>query len=596
MTDGSQAGIPMEPNLIPEDELSARVLKIKSFFLQLNKSMKQISLYRHNVSGYGEYIRLAYDELNALLEEMETLSLMVEQRGLKYQGVQVYGDDSNELNLAYRFYRDGIRLLRFRAGLDEKELLHFILVCLTNFKETEFANEDMVSLMWRSDFKHIEHVVMETFALGQESAEQTQIDVDNIVGFLYRTMSSASKDRVQFARLSLDDLDIEIRDVEQIAGIKIEGESATEGDRERFRKEVTNDLAVGNFRRLCVVLFAMFESDLDVKLSEVIQEAFEQLLDTFLLQENLEAIRWLFDQFNDLKKKNIPPGSMALVDFLSKHLVSRLSDSERVDKIGDMLEADSRPEMIKRVQSHFEFIDERALDSLLGVLERLSNPATRQLVCNKLASFGPQHVDVYVNRLSSSKANYVRDMLHIIDLLGYEDRTKVTAGLLNHPNLAIRIEALKTIGDGQDPSAGPYVMRALKDPDPQVRITAAMLLPNFDRAMALRSLLSLAKDPSFDQKSEKEQAAVYGSMSSLGMRESMEFLKEQMHSGGILSKKSSSNRKRNIVNGIVACSSISGYQLLKAELAAGIKDKELANLVQRACVQLKKRLLGSAGE
>jgi hypothetical protein len=155
------------------EQVRERVAGVVDFFQLLRKAFKQIGLYRHNVTGYGKYLAGAYEALHRLLESYEGIAMHVEQRGFKYLGQPVYSEEATDLNLAFMFYRDGVRLLVFRQGLTALELLDFALICLTNFKDLEFAQEDMGSLMWKSNFSHIEHVVLECFALGSEAPEQT---------------------------------------------------------------------------------------------------------------------------------------------------------------------------------------------------------------------------------------------------------------------------------------------------------------------------------------------------------------------------------------------------------------------------------------
>jgi hypothetical protein len=578
------------------EEGAALIAEVSGFFQLLNKSLKQIGLYRHNVAGYRQYLGPAYAALHKVVEQAGSIPLLVEQTGFRYLGQLVYQEQASELNLAFKFYRDGVRLLRFRQGLTEQELLDFILICLTNFQSLEFAQEDMVSLMWKRNFDHLEHVVMDTFALGAESTEQTQIEVDQIVDHLYRTMSTRTRDSLAFARLSVDDLDIEIKEIEQIAGLAIRGEPASPTDQIRFQHEAEEDLKQGNMRRLTAVLFRLFAEDLDTKLAEALPAVYTQLLDGFLLQDNLAAVEWLLDNLQAVLKQQVPAGSLALAQHILGHLGARMCDPERVDRLGEFLDVAVRPEQLAQVASYLARLSPRALGPLVAVLERLTRPEARALVCDRLAGYGPDHLDTYVNRLQTNKANFVRDLLSIIDRLQPPNKTQILAGLLAHPNLAIRIEALTSIGDGNDLAGSAHVMKALRDPDAQVRTTAARLLPNFDPGVALRSLLEIAKEPTFEDKPDREQAAVFCSLAMLNVPPAIEYLRGELHATGLLQKKHLAIRKRNIISGIASSGSITAYQLLRAELQQGVKDKELSQLMERACARLKDRLLAGGGD
>jgi hypothetical protein len=184
-------------------------------------------------------------------------------------------------------------------------------------------------------------------------------------------------------------------------------------------------------------------------------------------------------------------------------------------------------------------------------------------------------------------------MLYIIDKLNPPDKLQIMAQLLKHPNLAIRLEALNTIGAGSDETCRVYVLSALNDPDTQMRMTAARLLPNFDMKAALKTLFGILNDPDFHKKPDKEQAAFFSALAMTNLPEASEFFRQQLRATSLLSKKKLAEHKRNIVNGLAMSGSISAYKLLKAELEVGIKEEEVAALAERVCGRLREKLLGS---
>jgi len=217
----------------------------------------------------------------------------------------------------------------------------------------------------------------------------------------------------------------------------------------------------------------------------------------------------------------------------------------------------------------------------------------RRLICDTLAALGKDHLDVFVRRLESTKANVIRDMLYIIDKLNPAEKLQIIAKVLEHPNLALRLEALNTIGSAGEESCYPYVIKALKDSDTQMRIMAARLLSNFDIRKATKTLLILVDDQGFSRKPAQEQTAMFSALAMTDSPDAMDFFREHLRSTSLLSKKKLVEHKRNIVNGLAISGSIAAFKLLKAELEAGIKEEDVLAAAERACEKLRHKLLGN---
>lgn len=584
------------PTPSPEGgDVQQRILQLKEFFEKLNKSIKNISLYRHATAQYGKFLEPAFAAMDSLLQEHGNITLSVEQWTFKIHQAVVYDAEPTEQNLAFRFYRDGVRLLTFREGLDEQELLDFILLCLTNFKDPEFAGEDMVSLMWKQDLAHIEHVVMETFALGKSSSEETKIEVDKIVNYLYHSLTTVSKDSLQFAHLSMDDLELELDNIEQVSGLRVEGEVLKQGDLEAIAKDLEQDLALMWQARFATVLLGLFKGDLDEDLGSRIEVGLVILIDSFLMLENLRGLEWLMRNLERISDRDIPLSSSLLLQHLRVRMADRISEPERVDHLAGVLEKSANQKQLDLARSLLKRLGPASVDTLLTALERMTRPEARAVMCDTLVAFGMDSLDKYIARLTSPKANYVRDMLAVIQEIDPPDKLKIAANLLQHPNLAIRLEALKVVAGSKSRTASAYLTKALRDSDPQVRVTAARLLPQSDAGVAKRSLMALVAEDGFRERPSQEQMVIWSVLASLEDPDVFDYFREQLHSSSLMQKKQLAEMKKNLIKALASSVSIGVYRFLASEQGEGFKDDELQKLVERACVRMKERLLGGTG-
>ncbi|MBW1811380.1 MAG: hypothetical protein JRJ87_24540 [Deltaproteobacteria bacterium] len=575
-----------------DEEIKNRVKDVGEFFAQLKKGIKTIGLYRHNTQQYETYLQHAYNSLTETLEKYEAIQLTVEQSTFKFLKNVIYQAEAAEQNFAFRFYRDGVRLLVFRKGLTSEELLSFVLICLSSSRTSDSSQEDVISMLWKSDFEHIEYVVIESFSLGSESNDQTKVEVDQIVNYLYKRITTESGDSHQFARLSLEDLEIELDDVQQVSGIAIGKSPVLAKEREAIYAELAADERDGMISRLTDVLLDLFEEDLDQELAKTIGDAFMQIFDNQLLKEDFKGVDALFRKVRGLETRHLPAESLAWARQSAHRMLAKLAEPESIEKIADMLDSSSDKELYQLIHQYLAHLDPSTASPILHALERLNRPEARRLLCKVLAILGKEVPKMFAEKLQSPKANYVRDMLFILDTINPPDKIKYIASLVSHPNLAIRIEILKSIASSGDLTVGSYITKALKDKDAQVRATAAALLPNFDLGIAKRALMSIVQADTFAEKPDREQMAMYTALANVNDPEVMAYIRDQLHATSLLGKKKLVDHKKNIINGLANSGSIDVFRLLKAELESGVKDQELQAVMQRACKRLKERLLG----
>lgn len=575
------------------EEIAPQVAAGVELFKEMQRGLKQIALYRHNTAQYGEYLTRTHQMMHAFVEQYETLPLRVEQLGFKLHGEWVYQEDASEMNLAHKFYRDGVRILVFRRGLPSEELVTFVLIMLTNIRTREFQYEDMVSLLWKAELGHIEYVVVDSVAVGSESEEEARAEVDKIVNYLYKKLTSATKDTLSFARISLEDLDIELEDVEQAKGLLIKGQPATNEMKARVQQELDEEDENRVLPKLVLILFKVLEEEFDQDLGQALGDLFVQLLDSFLLHEDFQGINQMLRKLAALERKSLPQASLARVQQIQRDLTARMGESERIAQVGKALDGMAEIKDPENVFQYLVRLDEPAIVPLLQSLETLERQEARRMFCDVLVALGKEHLDVFVRRLESTRANLVRDMMYVIAAINPPDRLKLIAKLLDHPNLAIRLEALQTLSASGEESVRPYVLKALGDQDMQMRIMAARMLTNFDLSTATKTLLAMIQHPDFSKKENNEQTAFFAALATTQSKEAMEFFSEALRSTSLVGKKKLAEHKRLMVNGLALSGSIAAYKLLKAELEIGFKEEDVAQAAERASAKLREKLLGS---
>jgi len=561
---------------------------LKEYFTQLQKSLKKIGLYRHQADQYAQFLSPAFGVLQKVLDRQGTVGLKVEQNTFKYRGAPVFDEPPSEQNPAFRLYREGVRLLIFRSGLTVEELLDFVLICLSHQQTRGRITQDIVGRLWERGFAHIEYVVVESYVLGEgdESEEELEIELDQIIQHIYHSLTGKSSDRIQAARVSLDDLEIELNQVQQARGLVVKNPDIPPPYRHKIQQELEVEEQTYLLPKLLSYILQATADSLDPVTELSLSNALIQLLDNFLLREDFNSISRMMGSLE--KRKGVLEGWHRVFERVRE----KMSDGERVSRVGEAIDTMPDKQEIHRSLDYLQYLDERSFVPLLQTLENLNHPQARRVFCDVLAVVGSNQLDALTAKLSSPKANLVRDIVYVIDQINPENKIAMFARLLAHPNRSIRLEALSAIGASESEGAAAYVRKALGDSDAQVRIKAVQLLPSVDPKAARALLLKTVQHQDFDKKPTEEQVGTFTALAMTDDPQALDFFREQLQASSLLGRKKLAEHKKNLINGLALSASINAYKLLKAELERGLKDPEVAAAAQRACDRLKERLLG----
>ncbi|MGZ6134644.1 MAG: HEAT repeat domain-containing protein, partial [Myxococcaceae bacterium] len=570
------------PDPLADPENRQRLELAKAFAFQLLKGIKQIGMYRHNESRYTEYLEKAHAAVREYTGRWGPLVFKVEQQNFHLFDQPLFTEDTP---LPFKFWRDGIRQFIFRPGLRPDELLSFTLIALS---DVEKQGEDTVAQLWRSPVDNLEYVVVEGFKVDGFSDEEVQVAVDKIVEYLYSRLRSHSDDFLRFARVSAEDLELKLEDVEQVRGAVIAGVTASDELKARLQKEIAEEEHSRLFPKLVSSIFQVAEAGVDDP--ELLEEMFLQLLDALLLQEDFAIINQIVLKLRAMEDR---PG-MSGIRRLKATFVEKMGDEQRLVRVADVLRT-ARPGVLPDIGRYLSSLQPTVLPILLDLLETLDAPEHRLVLCDVIAEFCKVNPVDVVQRLSSERPMTVRDMVYVLERAQHPERMQFFGRVLKHRNLAVRLDVMGTIARGRSLESRRLIAEALKDDTAQVRVQAARLLPEYDREHAYQDLVAVVKSKDFKKRSSEEQAAFYTALGSTGLPAAMSFMTQ------LLAEKAQLwNRARVVeekllaVHGLAGVQSIQSYRALQAVTEDRTQPTEVLVAARRALGETRKKLFGDA--
>lgn len=136
--------------------------------LALTRAARSFLLYDPRNEAIRHFLEVLQDTVEAYSKEFGELPLSVRPFELVVDGEVVYLDRDRERSLAFRLYRDGVRKIALRADVTWPEVLKLLEVLSIRFVGVRQTEDDMVVLLWKAGFQHIDIEAVEGFVPDEE--------------------------------------------------------------------------------------------------------------------------------------------------------------------------------------------------------------------------------------------------------------------------------------------------------------------------------------------------------------------------------------------------------------------------------------------
>lgn len=564
---------------------------VTDFVRLLLKGIKNIGIYQHAQRRYEQFLQPAYDALTGFLEVHRSLPLKIGPYTLEYRGQVVYEDQDKE-NLTYKYYRDGLRFLSFREGLPMDELMKFVLLSEVRLSDDALRREDMVTRLWKEDFRFIEHIVVEGFGLEGNSEREVQVQVEEIVTYLRAQLGARGDDVTRFARLSVEDLELELSDVDQVRGGIISGRTASPDDRAAVQDLLLHEEQQRLFAKVVLILCQILELDCGPDDYNMMLESFTQVLDTLLVSEDVQGAVALYARFREIVERPLPPARHRMVVQLTEAFRRRMVEPQRLESVGQYLKL-NRDLDVAAVKAYLSACGDEEIFVLIDLLSASERVEARRILIEVLADIGENHVEVFARRLDHNSSAVVKDMLAIIRRINPDNQLALIARTLEHPNVMIRLEGLKSLAKSPEGASLQYIERAMKDPDVQIRLGAYRALVQRSPFRAAPRLVKLMQSDAFMGLQQRERLAVATALGETRTEAALQYF------DGVFEQKANlfgrgrlHDLKLLCVSGLVAIRSVAAFRVLAREVQNRHNPKEVMLAAHKAALRLKGELQG----
>ena len=148
-----------------EETLEAEVKSTRSLIQTFLQTVKAYRLYEASHPILSKFIARLKGDFDHYFDEFDSFSLHLGEHQLFHLGKVVYESEDVRESLAFLFFKDGIREMRFYKGLELKEMIGFLDV-VRKSDQVSRTEDDLVTLLWEKDFSHIDFMTVDEYLEG----------------------------------------------------------------------------------------------------------------------------------------------------------------------------------------------------------------------------------------------------------------------------------------------------------------------------------------------------------------------------------------------------------------------------------------------
>jgi hypothetical protein len=421
----------------------------------VSKAARAQQLYLPNNPIYKNAIETLRSGFGPIWRDTDELPLTIAEQEIRWYdavvaggGSEVSGGGKSPDNLAWLFYKDGIRELNLAPGFEETEVAKFLQL-IQRARKGSPDEDDLVAMLWEADFAFLKYKYVD---LLQEGAAGDLSDGGDASPASAGDIKSATSQAVSESRepgfVSMADFDttlyfLDEREIEYVHA--------------EIEREYKQDLRTN----IVTVLFDIFEAQDNPAIRSEVIDHLETVMVYMLTAGHFRGVARLLQETQVAlgRSTTVAPEHRKRLQLLPE----RLSAPEALSQLLQALDETPTLPPGEELQALFDQLRPTALATVFHWTAKITNERLRPLL------------EASANRLAGANtAELVR--------------------LVQSPDLAVSSEAIRRAGSLKAQAAVLSLSKILSDPDPARRLLAAHALAEIGSPGALQGLERTIED------------------------------------------------------------------------------------------------------
>jgi HEAT repeat protein len=543
--------------------------QVEELIRTLVKAVRAFQMYLPNNPVYQRAVDQLRAAFNPIWSNVPELHLKVVETDLTWEDQVVYHQAAKSESFAWMLYKDGLRLLTLRPGVEDEEVAGFLQTVVRAKLLAADAGDDLLTLLWERDYQYLDYrfaeILTDTLPVLDPQAVDMAMGTDP-----YQQTQTQQKIRDDLGQITagmvdLDEFDstLYFLDENEVLALK------QQVDEEYQRDVRTSSLAA---------LLDVFELQPATAIREEVIGILESIFPNFLNRGEFRVVAWL------LRELRLIGSRVAAIDAVVKAKLdsfeTRLSEPTI---LAQMLQVVEEAIGVANDEDLTELLKElrvAALEPLLVHLPMVKNDRARGILQEAADRIARSHTEELFRILRAKQSAALVESIRVAHRLGLPTAVAPLGDLVGHQDAAVRLAAVEGLGALGTPGALSLLERAVDDADRAVRLAAVAVVSARGYKGALRRLEAVVqgKGPHDLERAEKRQ--FYEAYAAVAGPPGLGLLGEILEPRGLFRRKESPETRTCAAYAIAKIKTDQARGLL--ERAAQDKELSVRNAAARA--------------
>ena len=452
--------------------------QVEELLRTLVKASRAFQMYLPNNPMFHRAAKNLEAAFEPVWSAVDELVLTVQETDFVWEGTVVYHQISKADSLAWTLYKDGLRVLTLRKGVEQEELPRLLRVVNQVRGLAPDAADDLFTLLWTEEFRHVDVRFAEfvqdfgtddlvsgaEYPAGASLAEEVRNDLAGVsVG---EGEEAVASETVETAERPKGVVDLEEFDSTLYFLDAAEIDMLTADLNLEYSRDL-RDASLG-------AIYDLFESQPEPEIREEILGVLETLFPSMLNAGEFRASAAVLRETRVLAERS-PELVAAHRERLVK-FIEQLSEPAIVSQLMQALDEGTGRPSDADIAELLRELRPGALATLVEWTPRLTSAPVRALVEVAVQQLASAHQGELLRLLRSGDPESLPGAIDLAGRLKLEGAVAGLGDVMSHADSAIRLAATEALIQIGTPGALVLLERAIGDDDRGVRVAALKAL------------------------------------------------------------------------------------------------------------------------
>ncbi|MBV6520862.1 MAG: hypothetical protein MNPFHGCM_00981 [Gemmatimonadaceae bacterium] len=422
------------------------------------RAMRARLLYLPNNPTYLKSIENLRGAFGSIWQQVEEVTLEVTDTQLRWEGVAVASEpDKTSDALPWVLYKDGIREVSLRRGVEEQEIVTLLQI-IARVRKASPDEDDLLTLLWEQEFAFVRYRYVDVSVeaaiplIASDEAQRDRLVESHMVH------EPAQETILPPGVVNLDDFSATLYFLD-------------ERETEYLRAEIDSEYGADLRTSVVASLLDIYEVQTDARIREEVTRLLALMLVQTLSGGHLTTGAFLLREVNlaaSRAREITPVQREALLA-----IPDRMSEAETLAQLLQSLDDRVDLPVQADLNALFEQLRVGAMSTVFSWLGRIQSPRVRQLLESAASRLAAANTAELLRLVTSSERAVMMEAIRRAGAMKASAAVPALARQSVHAEAAVRLAAVQALAEIGTPGALQHLERGLEDGDRDVRVASA---------------------------------------------------------------------------------------------------------------------------